>query len=43
MNLADCVSGKVTTDGNDRPMEWHAHIRAGVCGFCFTRICSRVE
>ena len=43
MSLSHCAFGKVRIDGNGRPMEWHAHIRIGVCGFCFTRICFRVK
>lgn len=36
MNLADCVSGKVTTNGNDRPMEQRTNARRWFYRLCPT-------
>lgn len=33
MNLTDCVSGKVTTNGNDRLMEQRTKLGVGFIGF----------
>lgn len=38
MNLADCVSGKANTNGNDRPMEQRTNARRWFYRICPTQL-----